>query len=841
MAHSHRQSHRQSRWTLAAALGASLLIHPAVGALYDVTRTPIRPKLLIDVKKQGKGQGVVLSMPEGVHCVGSGKPGDGCEMEVEPGARVSLVATRGDKSTFGGWDGPCGTQAYRGFAWALDALYGANVAGEVPAPGQPGRQLYEALMLAAAQPTPADPLTCDLIVDHTMRITAEFGEQPDEVQVEWQAMADEPEKDITLPDPTLEAENVVRVEPPKPRPKRPKPPEIEPQKPPELALVEPPKVVPPPPPPPPPKPPPKQEKKQQQVEAPRMKAVEVPDDKKTEVAKAPDDAHFLSDKNRDVAEETHAKDTNLEREQKGKVAASQKSDDTRSEEVGGAKDNIKQLEESESSELDARREDETSHSGKDKIARGIDKGKEGQAGQGGQEGDGSKATRPGMLSMRGITGRGAPGGPVVDMEREGDGGSRQPGDGGRRGRAGKAGERGIKTQLEFDDYERIVGHDKSEEEQKVARRTKSLRRGRWEQKLAAVKSSLENFTPEVRPGNQTALKTRAAPFALYIARMHRRIHELWGFGFLEDLDKKPASNEMNDWNLWTKLEIVINNDGTVDKVNIVRGSGVLTFDVAALDTVLTAGPYEPPPEAIHSADGKTYLHWAFHRDWRECGTFGAEPYILTTPPRGPRDQLDDSKMLGRVPGMGKNGKGGAGGGAGAAGASEGAAGAAGAGDGAAGVPGAGQESGQQAGSEPADDGSAQASAARAQGSAPTPDDPRAAFAANLWLSGFAHGDIAKMVRVSGIPFNAGGVTAQSGSEIGSIYRNILSETRTRAIREWKVLSAAGYRKAVGALPDGLEPGPADLFMVVRLKGEQLTLLLREHSQSGEYKAVGLFR
>ncbi|HWM85494.1 MAG TPA: TonB C-terminal domain-containing protein [Kofleriaceae bacterium] len=784
-----------------------------LAAIYQATRTPIRPRVLIAVKREGKGTGLVLSMPEGVRCVGSGQPDDGCDIEVAQGTRVTLVATRGEKSTFGGWDGPCGPQSYRVFAWGLEALYGD---GEVPTPGEPGRQMYEQMMLRSAQPTSGDPLSCELLVDHTMRITAEFGEQPTELDVEWVAMEDDkaekPEESITLPDPVLESENVARMDPPTPQ----KPPQLQPQKPPEVALVEPPKVMPVEPKPVPPPPQPK-EKKKEEVQAPRMKAVEVPDEK-NEVEKAPDDARFLSDKNRDVAEETHAKETNLEREQRGKAAASEKSD-VKSDEIGGAEDEIKQLEETEASELDAEREEETSHSGKDKVARGIDTGKEGQEGRNGEEGDGTEAKKnPGQLSMRGIQGRGAPGGPLVEQEVEGDGGSRRPGDGGKRGRSGKPGERGIKTQLEFEDYERIVGRDKAESESKVARRTKSIRRGRWEQKMAAIKSSLENFTPEVRPGNQTALKTRAAPFAVYIARMHRRIHELWGFGFLEDLDDKPAGHEMNDWALWTKIEIVIKPDGTVDKVNIARPSGVLPFDVAALDTILSSGPFEPPPEAIRSADGKTYLHWAFHRDWRQCGTFGAEPYILTSPPKGGQQDrgLDDGKMLGRVPRMGK--------------------------DKAQPAKGAGDGHDHEQEFQPAEDGSQQASAARAQGAAPAPDDPRAGHTANLWLSGFTHGDVAKMVRVSGIPFHAGGgMVAQSGSEIGAIYRNILRETRVRVISDWKILSAGGYRKAVGAMPEGLEPGPADLFMVVRLKGEQFTLLLREHAGSGEYKAVGLFR
>ena len=67
--------------------------------------------------------------------------------------------------------------------------------------------------------------------------------------------------------------------------------------------------------------------------------------------------------------------------------------------------------------------------------------------------------------------------------------------------------------------------------------------------MARVQAALENFIPEVRPGNQTALNTRAAPFAAYIARMHRSIHQLWGFGQMEDWDEKAGSSPYNNPNL----------------------------------------------------------------------------------------------------------------------------------------------------------------------------------------------------------------------------------------------------------------------------------------------------
>src|SRR5262249_30435144 len=136
--------------------------------------------------------------------------------------------------------------------------------------------------------------------------------------------------------------------------------------------------------------------------------------------------------------------------------------------------------------------------------------------------------------------------------------SKEPGQAGKAGREGAPGKRGRpgpKLTIDDKDYERIMGEDKIREEREVARRETSHKKGRWEKKLDGIKQSLENFTPEVRPGNQTALGTRAHPFALYLAKMHRQIHELWGFGFLEDLNSKPASNPMNNRSLEVTMEI----------------------------------------------------------------------------------------------------------------------------------------------------------------------------------------------------------------------------------------------------------------------------------------------
>ena len=156
----------------------------------------------------------------------------------------------------------------------------------------------------------------------------------------------------------------------------------------------------------------------------------------------------------------------------------------------------------------------------------------------------------------------------------------------------------------------------------------SKNEGMWDNAREAYQSPLENFVPEVQPGNQTALNTRKHPFARYIATMHRGIHDAWAFGYLASLENHPQSHPLNDLNLWTRVEIVLNANGTIDKVRTVHHSGNSSFDAAAREIVMATGPYPNPPKAIRSGNGKIYMHWAFHRNERACGTFGASPFIL---------------------------------------------------------------------------------------------------------------------------------------------------------------------------------------------------------------------
>lgn len=614
-----------------------------------------------------------------------------------------------------------------------------------------------------------------------------------------------------------------KVEPPKIEPPKVKPPEKK-EKVPEVAIIP---VKPPPPPPPqqqptPPTPP------QPKVPIPQEhhKAVEVDDDKNV-VNEPPPEANYLSDKNRRVKEETRDTRTNLEKIEKGKESASEKSDDTTSEEVGGKDQQVHQLEKAEATTLEKKERPPTAHNGSKDEAKDVLSGEKGEAGKG-EGGNHGEQGKPGALSMRNVEGRGAPGGApsmttapsganddapsVAQSDTPGGGGP--SGRSGREGKTGKPGQRGAKYQLTMNDYQRIVGADKMADEAELSKRQGSHKKGRWEKKMDQIHASLENFTPEVKPGNQTALGTRAAPFAVFIARMHRKIHELWGFGFLEELDGKSAGNPMNDRKLEVELEIVLNGDGSLDKATIAKPSGQLTFDVAAIDTLQNAAPFEAPPEAIKSANGKIYLHWVFHRDERQCSPYFASPFILDNPGNGQERGLPDptnavaEQHKRKAERISRNAS-----------------------------P---TEGGVQVPHVVATPES-ESAAARANINTPTADDPEAQSAAKAWVNAFETGSVERLVAASAVPFTSSGdVVAQDAGTLAGVWKNILEELPTRSIKEWKLLTASGYRSIFGRLPKGGESGTNRLYLAARVGKDWLTLDVLPDG-AGKYSVRGFTR
>ncbi|MGB5812872.1 MAG: hypothetical protein WBG86_20235 [Polyangiales bacterium] len=350
----------------------------------------------------------------------------------------------------------------------------------------------------------------------------------------------------------------------------------------------------------------------------------------------PPDARFIAEQNQRVEEETVAKVRNYQRDdQETSVGEQQKLATTLEEEGNSQEEKIADAREKEGSEARTATEEEAN---KERPDRAIDADPIKAERVASESPNGRRAAttgdRAGLQDDKTITITDAAGTFTISRpSRAGQGGGK------------RATGRGPGTDLTWSKFEAAVGSDKLRQDRqaRIAEHKSSQTGISREKSWNEFRAAIENFTPAVKPGSQTALNAAASPFANYIAAVHRRIHREFADRFLRNLPMF-AGSPYSDPNLMTELEIVLNRDGSVHRVGVAKSSGLLPFDFGAFNSVLRGQPYPPAPDSILSGDGRAYIHWGFYKNHRQCGTFNAEPYILPNPPGTParRDGLTDA-------------------------------------------------------------------------------------------------------------------------------------------------------------------------------------------------------
>jgi len=562
-----------------------------------------------------------------------------------------------------------------------------------------------------------------------------------------------------------------------------------------------------------------------------QKMVDLDNDKEVE---PPPDAKFLAQKNNRAEVESRATDTNLEKAQQGKQSSAAPSE-RQDPEIGDDKAKIAELDDQKSA-LGRKAPEVTPH---------VDP----QLAQP----DPPPAAPKSLLALRDAPRReheltpetadpSLPRTPDGDVAMPTDRGVRSPRTSADRMAKGKR----MKLALTGKDFEYLFGADAAAE-RRLAQKERSKKVGRFQQRVGRVQSALENFIPEVRPGNQTALNTRAAPFAAFIARMHRSIHKLWGFGMLEDWDEMSGSNPYNNPNLLTTLELVLNGDGTIDNVKMIKASGYLPYDAAAIDVAYSAGPYPDPPREIRSKNGKIYIHWRFYRDARQCATSGVDYFILDNPPRD-GDSAAGPERPARASSSGGRSGPAAAGGAGEAGGEPKLA------EGPRRLernPGEGEH--HHAGGLSHDEDqhavgqelppAPEPSPAAPSNFPPRSDSPEARALAERWFAAFSRGDIAAMLAPAVYPFrSSNGNAAGKRSTLESQLRGLVDESPAdaRTVASMQMVSPAGLRGIIGRLPPGLDDGSGGLYAVART-GSNDTLILILTRKGADWKVAGLAR
>ena len=136
--------------------------------------------------------------------------------------------------------------------------------------------------------------------------------------------------------------------------------------------------------------------------------------------------------------------------------------------------------------------------------------------------------------------------------------------------------------------------------------------------------------PVIKPGHEGNSLSHHKDVEEYLADMHNKIHELWAYGFLLRLDTvyREKASRMNNVNMTAVVEITMDSLGEVIDVRIVRSSGVMEYDAEAIHVAWNSSPGYAPPDRMRSKNGKSYIHWTFWRDQRQCGVFGVKVFTL---------------------------------------------------------------------------------------------------------------------------------------------------------------------------------------------------------------------
>jgi len=118
---------------------------------------------------------------------------------------------------------------------------------------------------------------------------------------------------------------------------------------------------------------------------------------------------------------------------------------------------------------------------------------------------------------------------------------------------------------------------------------------------------------------KTALNTREYKYYGYYQRIKTQLNQWWQPGVKERVSRlmskgrtiASVSDTGAGGNKVTKLIIVLNDAGTLVKVQILSESGVRDLDEAAVDAFRQAAPFPNPPKGMIETDGTIKIRWDF--------------------------------------------------------------------------------------------------------------------------------------------------------------------------------------------------------------------------------------
>jgi TonB family protein len=129
-----------------------------------------------------------------------------------------------------------------------------------------------------------------------------------------------------------------------------------------------------------------------------------------------------------------------------------------------------------------------------------------------------------------------------------------------------------------------------------------------------IESTSTDALENVEQSLKTQLNTKEYKYYGYYQRIKNQLNQFWQPEVRQKVSRlmtKGRTIASDNNNKVTKLIIVLNDAGTLVKVQVIGESGVRDLDEAAVEAFRQAAPFPNPPKGMVETDGTIKIRWDF--------------------------------------------------------------------------------------------------------------------------------------------------------------------------------------------------------------------------------------
>lgn len=126
-------------------------------------------------------------------------------------------------------------------------------------------------------------------------------------------------------------------------------------------------------------------------------------------------------------------------------------------------------------------------------------------------------------------------------------------------------------------------------------------------------SATDDHLKDVKTGMQTLLSTREFLYYSYYARIRSKLGQYWQPKIREKMERiiKQGRSIATEGDKVTRIIIVLDGAGILQKVQVLGSAGVTDLDDAAVEAFRAAAPFPNPPKGMVESDGTIKIRWDF--------------------------------------------------------------------------------------------------------------------------------------------------------------------------------------------------------------------------------------